>query len=129
MPRPPWPEFGYDAARIGRISAVFADRAAGTRIKARKTALPKNRIFGMDSTANRPCRCERENFYCRKTEIVSMFGRPAPARGALRDRHERRTRDAMDAMGQRTVFVRTTDLIADGEVVWSWHPDADAKSR
>jgi hypothetical protein len=25
------------------------------------------------------------------------------------------------------VFARTTDPDADGEVVWSWHPDADAK--
>jgi hypothetical protein len=55
--------------------------------------------------------------------------RLALTRGALRDRHERGARDAMDAMGQRTVFVRTTDLMADGEVVWSWHPDTDAKSR
>jgi hypothetical protein len=24
-------------------------------------------------------------------------------------------------------LAQTTDVAADGEVVWSWHPDADAK--
>jgi hypothetical protein len=34
----------------------------------------------------------------------------------------------MDAMAARAIFfVRTNDAKADGEVVWSWHPDADAK--
>jgi hypothetical protein len=29
---------------------------------------------------------------------------------------------------QRASLARTSDAVADGEVVWSWHPDADAKS-
>ena len=47
---------------------------------------------------------------------------PYPIRGALRDRHGRWERDAMDAISQRT-----NDDVADGEVVWSWRPDAGAK--
>jgi hypothetical protein len=38
-------------------------------------------------------------FYLRKTEIVHMSLRPAPIRGAFRDRHERWRRDAMDEGG------------------------------
>jgi hypothetical protein len=48
--------------------------------------------------------------------------RPVSARGALRDRHGRWERDAMDAACQET-----NDVVADGEVVWSWRPDAGAK--
>ena len=50
------------------------------------------------------------------------FAHPGSARGALRDRHERWMRDAMDAIDQET-----NDFIADGEIVWSWRPDAGVK--
>jgi hypothetical protein len=33
----------------------------------------------------------------------------------------------MDALVTRTVFVRTNGTDADGEVVWVWPPDAEAK--
>jgi hypothetical protein len=39
---------------------------------------------------------------------------PLPARGALRDRHERWVRNAMDATARETRRAK-----ADGEVVWS----------
>jgi hypothetical protein len=46
----------------------------------------------------------------------------SPTRGALRDRHDRWVRDAMD------VIARETNVAgADGEVVWSWRPDAGVK--
>jgi len=48
--------------------------------------------------------------------------RPALIGGALRDRHGRGVRDAMDARHRET-----NDGVADGEVVWSWPPDAEAK--
>jgi len=35
----------------------------------------------------------------------------------------------MDAEGQRASFARTTDAFANGEVVWSWPPDAEVKLR
>jgi hypothetical protein len=59
-------------------------------------------------------------------EFVITCGRPASTRGALRGRHGRGERDAMGAVGH-SASARTNDLIAHGEVVWSWHPDADAK--
>jgi hypothetical protein len=57
------------------------------------------------------------------------FLRPALTRGAFRDRHERWARDAMDATHRSAIFARTSDVFADGEVVWSWRPDAGAKFR
>ena len=44
---------------------------------------------------------------CRKTQINSTLRRPAFTKGALRDRHERRKRDAMDASGvaRRTIVL------------------------
>jgi hypothetical protein len=45
---------------------------------------------------------------------------PVPQRGALRDRHGRWVRDAVDtAASSRASGARTNDAIADGEVVWS----------
>jgi hypothetical protein len=35
----------------------------------------------------------------------------------------------MDVSGRSAVAARTNDPDTDGEVVWSWHPDADAKLR
>jgi hypothetical protein len=53
-------------------------------------------------------------------KIRSMI-RPVPRspRGALRDRHERWARDAMDVLGRSALAAPTNDLNADGEVVWS----------
>jgi hypothetical protein len=54
----------------------------------------------------------------------SMFPSSYPAstkRGVSRSSRTWR-RDAMDAMSQQT-----NDDVADGEVVWSWRPDAGAK--
>jgi len=54
-------------------------------------------------------------FACPVGQITSTsFRRPASIRGALRDRHERWVRDAMDA-----AVSLTSDTKADGEVVWS----------
>jgi hypothetical protein len=51
-----------------------------------------------------------------------------PARGALRDRHERWDQDAVDASASsRASRARTNDVEADGEVVWFGRPDAGVK--
>ena len=50
--------------------------------------------------------------------------RPAPVRGAYRDRHGRGVRDAMDALGSS----RRARPEADGKAVWSRHPDAGVES-
>ncbi len=35
----------------------------------------------------------------------------------------------MDAAASGAIIARTNDVAADGEVVWSWRPDAGAKVR
>src|SRR5882672_4063012 len=63
---------------------------------------------------------------------------PALTRGALRGRHGRWEREAVDATAsQRASMIRkrscsierarTNDADADGEVVWSWRSNAGAK--
>jgi hypothetical protein len=53
-------------------------------------------------------------------EAVIERGDPASIRGTYRDRHERWVWDAMDAaVSARGSAVRTSDDVADGEVVWS----------
>jgi hypothetical protein len=51
---------------------------------------------------------------------------PVPARGALRGRHERWVRDAMDAAASGAQ-AQTNEVEADGKIVWSWRPDAGVK--
>jgi hypothetical protein len=54
-------------------------------------------------------------FQFRPTQITSISAAiPGPHRGAFRDRHGRRARDAMDAK-----MLLTNSVCADGEVVWS----------
>src|SRR6516164_945735 len=66
------------------------------------------------------CQCAASRRDCRNTQISGFLTSVLlPQRGALRDRHERWQRDAMDAACQQT-----NDNVADGEVVWSWRPDA-----
>jgi hypothetical protein len=62
----------------------------------------------------------------RKSEVWSAPFR-ARSRGALRDRHERWARDAMDALVTRAI-IRTDERHRSGrKSVWSWPPDAEAK--
>jgi hypothetical protein len=70
-----------------------------------------------------PVQPSREKYsYFFFSEIVSILRRPASARGAYRDRHDTRG-------GMRWTWLRqvTTGADTDGQVVWLWHPDADAK--
>ena len=54
-------------------------------------------------------------FPCVVGQITTILLRiPPPIRGALRDRHGRWERDAVDAMSHET-----NETIADGEIVWS----------
>ena len=65
----------------------------------------------------------RKIFFFRFSEIYGcLHAVPFPKRGALRDRHERWKRDAMDAK-----VVRDERTDADGQAVWSWRPDAGVK--
>jgi hypothetical protein len=65
----------------------------------------------------------------RRANQLHISARPGPMRGTLRDRHERWAGDAVDvSVSQRANHLPTNDAIMDGEIVWSWHPGADAKS-
>jgi hypothetical protein len=66
--------------------------------------------------------CRSEARLWRRANHKHLLARPAPTRGALRGRHGRWKRDAVDAAVSRDE--RTE---ADGKGVWSWRPDADAK--
>jgi hypothetical protein len=70
-----------------------------------------------------PVQPSREKYsYFFFSEIVSILRRPASTRGAYRDRHDTRG-------GMRWTWLRrqTSGADTDGQVVWLWHPDADAK--
>jgi len=58
-------------------------------------------------------------------EIRNMcFNARIPStRGTLRGRHDSSVRDAMDAKARQTMRAG-----ADGQVAWSWSPDAGIKS-
>src|ERR1700722_10475546 len=56
-------------------------------------------------------------------------GVPRLRRGALRGRHERWARDAVDVSElQRAIRAPTNNSDADGKAVWSWRSEAGAKS-
>ncbi|WP_407156952.1 hypothetical protein [Bradyrhizobium sp. STM 3557] len=65
-------------------------------------------------------------FYFFFSEFVIVYPYPASTRGAYRDRHDTRGGDAVDVK-RRSAHAPTNDAFTDGEVVWSWHPGADAK--
>ena len=84
---------------------------ADTRqMRVRQTDLPDKQSENRAclSCANCPsCQSAACARRCRKTQINSTLRRPAFTKGALRDRHERRKRDAMDASGvaRRTIVL------------------------
>jgi hypothetical protein len=55
----------------------------------------------------------------RNRKSVYIVSHPALTRGALRGRHGRWVRDAVDATVSAHASVRANDTLADGEVVWS----------
>ncbi len=69
--------------------------------------------------------CRTRVRLCRRANQVHILPRPASQEGRTR-RHERRVRDAMDVASSGAMKRKTTGGAADGQVVWSWHPDADA---
>ena len=61
------------------------------------------------------------------SEFMLILSHPVSIRGAYRDRHDTRGGDAVAVVHQ--ALWRDDWWGADGEIVWSWHPDADAKPR
>jgi hypothetical protein len=70
---------------------------------------------------------DSRKFLFRFSERYDYLSRSRSHQGALRDRHECGKRDAMDVLAARTIVVRTNVADTDGEIVWSWPPDAEAK--
>jgi hypothetical protein len=61
-------------------------------------------------------------------KLMSAAEVPRSIRRGARDRHERWARDVVDVSElQRAIRGRTNNSDADGQAVWSWHPDADVK--
>jgi hypothetical protein len=113
----------------GRINFDFDRR------RARKSlSMPENRMRGKTNFASRfkpfPLSSPTaENislsFF---PKLVFAADVPCSRRGALRGRHERWARDAVDVSElQRAIRAPANNSDADGQAVWSWHPDADAK--
>jgi hypothetical protein len=99
-----------------------------------RLATPRHHVRGKTNFINRfnpitPVQPLRKNISLSFFQkLMISCGHPASTGGAYRDRHGRRRWDAMDAMvSQCAVRTPTNGIVADGEVVWSWHPDADAK--
>ena len=75
-------------------------------------------------------RSGRRKFALYEKQKSCIFShRPASTRGALRDRHECWMRDAMDVSAQARLGAWTNGLEADGQAVWSRHPDAGVNPR
>ncbi|XUM20961.1 hypothetical protein ACRAVF_26565 [Bradyrhizobium oligotrophicum S58] len=89
----------------GRFDTKTAVRA--------KTKFPRG-ISGI--TLVQSCREEYSSFVF--TEFLFSCMRPVLTRGALRGRHGRGGRDAMDVTGP-VLMRKTTGCGADGEIVWS----------
>jgi hypothetical protein len=77
---------------------------------------------------------EADNFRARGANFSFVFSeimlhqlRPRPIRGAFRDRHERWAGDAVGVSGCSVIHA-DEQSDAHGEIVWSWHPGAGAKS-
>jgi hypothetical protein len=57
----------------------------------------------------------------------ALLAASRPTEGALRGRHGRRVRDAVGVSGRSAGFSCGRTIRCDDEVVWFWHPGADAK--
>jgi hypothetical protein len=84
---------------------------------------------GMHITTDLPVvpMCRTSFTLPRRANHNDNLARPAATRGAARDRHGRRLRDAMDAHRRARLICATNGVCADGEVVWFWRLDAGAK--
>jgi hypothetical protein len=61
------------------------------------------------------------------TQISSNYRRPTRTRGGSRVVERAVGCGGRDSVGAQLVLRETNGVVADGEVVWSWRPDAGAK--
>jgi hypothetical protein len=99
----------------GMTSVIGGDAGATHRASCptgKSTGKPA-RPFSMSSPPN------KNILIFRNRKSVYIQRHPALTRGALRGRHGRWERDAVDATVSVHGSVRANDIEADGEVVWS----------
>jgi hypothetical protein len=98
---------------------------ANVRDTTRQVICPTGKNFVACENLSTP---SRENIPLRVYPKSNLQFPPSrPTRGALRDRHGRWARDAMDAHRRARFTCADERRCADGEVVWSWRSDAGAK--
>src|SRR5882724_2734197 len=105
---------------LGMGSDVSPLRSLGNRVIARRRA----NHFALSEVNSAYVKASVQKYSSsvfRKCMVVSRPSR-LRSRGALRDRHERWRRDAMDASARET-----NAFDADGQAVWSCPPDAGVK--
>jgi hypothetical protein len=113
---------------VGRFSVVLAAiNHRSFAINVLKSPTPKNSFYEHHQADCLFTLIMLENFSFVFSENVVLCSRPASARGAYRDRHD--TRGGMRWPRHVAACALHADERhgADGEVVWFWHPGADAK--
>jgi hypothetical protein len=113
----------------GRINFDFDRRRARKGL-----STPENQMRGKTNFASRFKLIPRSSPPA-KNIYLSFFPKlmlpvrvPRLRRGALRGRHERWARDAVDVSElQRAIGAPTNNSDADGKAVWSWRSEAGAK--
>jgi hypothetical protein len=113
----------------GQITSIFDRRRARKSLSAHQNRMRGKTNFGGPFKPFPRSSPAAENI------SISFFPKlmfpvdvPCSSRGALRGRHERWARDAVDVSElQRAIRAPANNSDADGQAAWSWHPDADAK--
>ena len=98
------------------------------RIRKRQKALRQNRSFSFIFNVRLAVQSLPQkyfSFFFSETMLLSRH--PASTRGAYRDRHDTRGRDAMAKRCRSVLNARGRTASRGREVVWSWRRDAGAK--
>ena len=107
-----------------RVAIRLIDLRHPLRPKAASRAWAEKLILPSGSKPSGISSIHSQIFCFRFSELCAyLHAIPRSQGGALRDRHERGRRDAMDVSARQT-----SACDADGKGVWSWCPDAGIKS-
>jgi hypothetical protein len=117
-----------DTDPTGKSISIFIDTAGDEVPRRLKNHVRAKTDFASSFNPIPPVQSRHEKY---SAFVFSEIDVPSPCpvleRGALRDRHERWARDAVDVAARGADCAKTTCDATDGQAVWSWHPDADAK--
>ena len=111
----------------GRLRrALRGGTAPADAVMREKCAAPKNKVCQQFQRARTLQPRQRKYFTFAFSEFVFIYRHPASCRGAYASsRYVEAGCDGRDG-NARTSGASTSDAVSDGQVVWSWHPDADA---